>query len=389
MERTSKMPLYRQIVDYFKTKIDSGELLPEEKLPTEVELASRFHVSRITSKKALEELEKMSLIYRIQGSGSYVSSVGTDGTETDTRTDKNAYISGAKVVAIVLPFDITNGRLTDCIKGASEILYERGYFLTIHCADRSGEKEKVILHHLYQNGIDGIIFYPLSDYRNLDIIHMLNVHDYPMVTIDKYFESLPVSYVISDNYRGSYDAVDYLAKCGHRKIAYISDVPIESASSVRNRYFGYIDALRSNELELNYELIRFNINELGARMVDSNNALEDQEYVEVLRETLLELLQKGVTAVITVNDYVAINIIDVCRMSGIKVPQKLSVIGFDNLELTQFISVPLTSVEQDFYEIGKAAASILIDQVEGIHKECVKCVIPTRFIERKSCRTID
>jgi GntR family transcriptional regulator of arabinose operon len=73
MERNFKMPLYQQIVDYFKLKIYTGEFLKDEKLPTEVELASNFNVSRITSKKALEELEKMKLIYRIQGSGSYVA----------------------------------------------------------------------------------------------------------------------------------------------------------------------------------------------------------------------------------------------------------------------------------------------------------------------------
>lgn len=383
MERNLKKPLYKQIVDHFKLKIYMGELLPDEKLPTEVELASNFSVSRITSKKALEELEKMKLIYRIQGSGSYVSSNIEE--DFQGKNENNGHIQGSRAIAIVLPFDISNGRLTDCIKGASEVLDKRGYYLTIHCADRNGEKEKLILNNLFQKGIDGIIYYPLSDYRNLDIVHMMSVQEFPIVTIDKYFDSIPVSYVISDNFRGSYEATDYLAKLGHKKIAYISDIAIESASSIRNRYFGYIEALRNNNLEMNYEIVKFNLNELGNRLIESNNALEDEEYVEVLKSTVTDLLAKGVTAIITVNDYVAINIIDTCRLLGVKVPQQLSVIGFDNLELTQFMSVPLTSVEQNFYEIGKEAAQILLSRIENGNKEYTKMVIPTRFIERQSC----
>jgi GntR family transcriptional regulator of arabinose operon len=383
MEKNLNKPLYRQIVDSLKQKIDNGEFLPDEKLPTEVDLAGKFNVSRITSKKALEELEKMKLIYRIQGSGSYVS-MEAEETLRD-KSDNNSGIQGSRAIAIVLPFDISYGRLTDCIKGATEVLGKKGYYLTIHSTDRDAEKERIILNNLYQNGIDGIIYYPLSDNRNLDVVHRLYMNNYPIVTIDKYFESIPVSNVISDNFKGSYEATAYLISMGHKKIAYISDMNIESASSIRNRYFGYVQALMDNNIGINYEIIRLNLNEAGNRNVHNLNVMDNDEYSELLKITIFDLLAKGVTGIITVNDYVAINIINICRTLEIKVPEQMSVIGFDNLELTQFMSVPLSSVEQDFHEIGKVAVEILINHIEKGRNEYVQKTIPTKFIERQSC----
>jgi GntR family transcriptional regulator, arabinose operon transcriptional repressor len=383
VEKNLNKPLYRQIVDSLKQKIDNGELLPDEKLPTEVDLADKFNVSRITSKKALEELEKMKLIYRIQGSGSYVS-VEVEDTSGE-KADNISGIQGSKAIAIVLPFDISYGRLTDCIKGATEVLGKRGYYLTIHSTDRDAEKERVILNNLYQNGIDGIIYYPLSDNRNLDVVHRLYINNYPIVTIDKYFESIPISNVISDNFKGSYEATAYLIGLGHKKIAYISDINIESASSIRNRYFGYVQALMDNNLGMNYEIIKLNLNEVGNRNIKSNNVMVDEKYSEVLKNTIMDLLTKDVTGIIAVNDYVAINIINTCRSMEIKVPEQMSVIGFDNLELTQFMSIPITSVEQNFHEIGKAAVEILISHIELGRNEYVQNIIPTKFIERQSC----
>lgn len=375
MAYSTNKPLYAQIANYIKEKIEKKELLPEQKLPTEVELANMFNVSRITSKKALEELEKDNLIYRIQGSGSYVS------PEPEVKTDNRYYRT--KVIAIILPFEGSNGRLIDSIMGAAEVVAEKGYYLTIHSANRSTDKERELLKSLFESKIEGIIYYPICDNRNLDILNMLNMYKYPVVTIDKYYESIPISYVVSDNLKGSYEAVSHLIKSGHTKIAYISDVDIESATSVRKRYFGYCQALIDNGIRLQEEIIKLDFKEAG------NNELDEIVGIGLLEETVLKLLELGVTAIHTVNDYLAMNIVSACRCLDINVPKQLSIIGFDDLEASQFNSVPLTTVRQDFYEIGKSAAQILIEDIENKGHEYIQKIVPVKLIERASCIEVE
>lgn len=386
MVKNSSRPLYRTIVDYFKKKIDENELLLNDKLPTEVELANMFNVSRITSKKAMEELEKLNLIYRIQGSGSYVAS-----TLENNINNKDCKMDGLKKpksIAMILPFESSNGRIIDAVKGATEGFNEKNYYLSLHSTDRNTDREGEILNNLYQNGIDGIIYYPINDNMNYDVVFMLKAYNFPIVTIDKYFDSLQINYVVSDNFKGSYDATCNLIKLGHKKVAYVSDIDIETASSVRNRYFGYVQALVDNNIPINNNLIKLNFTEVGDRILQRNNEIVDERYSQVIEQVIKDLLVKGVTAIVAINDYVAINIISSCKYLGINVPEKISVVGFDNLELTNFISVPLTTIEQNFYEMGKAAAEILIDRIENGNSEYVQKIIPTQFIDRKSCEQI-
>jgi GntR family transcriptional regulator, arabinose operon transcriptional repressor len=386
MEKSMEKPLYRQIVDFIKQRIEDKELLPGDKLPTEVDLAKSFNVSRITSKKALDELKKMKFISRMQGSGSYVSYKHESIDKVEV-VNSGGY-KNLKSIAIVLPFDASIGRIIDYIKGVSEGIEKNGYYVKICCTDRDSNKERMILYNLYKEKVDGIIYYPINDNKNLDVVQMLYVYNYPIIIIDKYFEGIPISNVVSDNFKGSYETTNYLISLGHKNIAYISDIDIGSATSVRDRFFGYVQALKDNNLQMNNEIIKLNFNEVGNRVIQKNSEIDYAKFSEMLKDTIRELLIQKVTAIITVNDYVAINIIETCKGLNIDIPEQISIIGFDNLELTQFISIPLTTVEQNFYEIGKVSAHMIMDEIENGRGPYVQKLIPTTFIQRYSCSQI-
>lgn len=374
----SNTTLYNKIVDYLKDKIANAEYQPGDKLPTEAELSNLFSVSRITSRRALEELEKQNLIVRKRGSGSFV----TDKTDETERQDFEPH----RIIKMIIPLEAINVCLLDIIKGASEILVANGYQLAVENIIGDRGKEREVIRQLSAKDVQGAIYYPIFDVGNLDLLYNLSIQKYPLVTIDKYFTDIDLSSVITDNFGGAYDAVSYLYKLGHRKIAYLAINELENESSVRQRFFGYCKALNDKGIPYDETITKlgFNVN-----MELDLNPDEQRKKVETVSGLVLDLLNRGVTAIHTENDSVAIMLINVCNEIGIKVPEQLSVIGFDNLALSGYISVPLTTMAQNFYQIGKRSAEIVMDRINGNFKNTAREYIPSALVERKSCCKID
>lgn len=360
--------LYEKIINYLKDKIIKKELLPGDRLPTEMELAQKFGVSRITSKRALEELRSDGMIYRVRGRGSFVSESGHLEKALD-KTDKG--LDYKNIIAFVIPFSCANGGIMDTIKGASRVASEKGYILDVKYSNNNLEEEKELLQMLYEKGVGGIIFYPISDRKNLEIMNILSLNEYPIVSIDRYFDSVPISYVVSDNQKGEYDVVKYLLGLGHRKIAFISDNRIEDATSVRNRYFGYCKALKENGLGIQSEFVK-------------NGDFHDLPKEPSL-EMLRELLEKGVTAFCCINDYVAIFVLQCLKNLEIEVPKDVSVTGFDNLDISEMAYVPLTTVCQDLERMGETAARYIVDSIEKGKYNYMEKIIPVELVVRESC----
>ncbi|WP_105615476.1 GntR family transcriptional regulator [Vallitalea okinawensis] len=375
MEKDNKL-LYEQIVGYLKDKIESKELVEDDKLPTELDLAEHFGVSRITSKRALEELRIQGLIYRIRGSGSFVApqKVTSNAVYNTNTTVKPTNITN--IISIVLPFDASNGGMMETIKGASEVLSQYGYFLSIHSCQRDFEKERDILSNLFDQKVGGVILYPISDRENLEVISKFYIDQFPIVTIDKYFESIPISYVVSDNAKGAYNSTKYLIDLGHQKIGFISDETIESATSIRRRYFGYCQALKENEISIDERYINTGFAPCRQQVVE----YDKQKYNTIVNK----LITNGVTAFVCVNDYVASAVMHSVTGLGFEVPKDISIVGFDDIEIATHLQVPLTTVSQDFYEMGRKAATLLLEDFEQKHKYN-EIVLPTKMVVRNSC----
>ncbi len=371
--------LYEQIVDYLRNKIVNKEYETDEKLPTELELANKFGVSRITSKRALEELKQQGLIYRVRGSGSFVAQMDdVRNTQLNIPYQKS---NANKVIALVVPLgNIGSGSIKDAIdgivRGVSEVLNRKGYYLSIHSEHRDVSKEKDTISKLYQDQVEGIIYYPISDRENLELLNTLNLEEYPIITIDKYFENIPISYVVTDNARGGYNATKYLIDLGHKNIAYVSDVTIESASSVRQRYFGYCKALKESGIPINNELVK-----VGYKKVETKPVYTKSLYEKIIQE----FVGKKVTGIVAVNDTVASFFMRAAIDLKIKVPEDISIIGFDNMELAKYLHIPLTTISQDFYEMGRIASRLLIDRIESGKHNYSEIMLPAELIIRNSC----
>lgn len=380
----TKIPLYIQLINNYRQKILNAELKPGAKLPSEIEMCRKYNISRITVKRALDELEREGLINKVKGSGSFVA-----------KSPGPNRVSGQKnVFGLLLPFPSGLGRGIDLISGASSYFSENSSLLSVLIAEFDTNKEKECLQNFIDHGTNGILFYPYMDMSNLTMLNKLILDGFPVVLIDKQNESLPLSSVASDNLNGSYQAVSYLSDRGHKNIAFVSDVNLENYSTVRQRYFGYCMALKDQGLEINDEnsLIGY-ASEIISKIENSRDIMihklpTSQAYLDYHKEKLYRLLdrQTPITAIHAVNDYIAIDFMKAALDMGLKIPADLSFIGFDNIQTCNVFEVPLTTVEQDMFKIGFEAARLLasLSETPIADRKISHITLPTRIIERSS-----
>ncbi len=368
MTGSGSSPFYSQIISWIKEQIAAEALKPGDKLPTELELAEQFSVSRITSKRALEELKREGLIFRKRGQGSFVSDSVATGRQTGEHT----------LISMIIPHETTKGKLVNYLKGASSVLNSKGYFLAIHSTDNDDSIERDLLKNLPEESVAGLLYYPIDTMNHLDILNILAKKKFPIVTIDKYFDHMPISSVVSDNKNGSLLAVNHLVGLEHRNISFITSGNINTASSTRDRFFGYCDGLSANNIEINQDYI---VTDYYIQSSQNGSELKWDDYLE---EELKKITSYGVTAIIAENDYVAVSITNALTRIGLTVPDDISVVGFDNVAIIDKIDWELTTLNQDIFEIGRAAAELLLQIIEYGKQEYVRKSIPVDLVVRNT-----
>ena len=232
-------------------------------------------------------------------------------------------------------------------------------------------KNDTFLEYFKYRCVDGIaiICTDPNDKETLELIES----DFPIVVIDMFNKN--TSTVTSDNVQGCSLALNYLYKLGHRKIAHIQGVAQADnwPSSIRKKT--YIEVMKKLNLDIPEGYI-----------VDGVNFDVSGGY-DAMKELLS--LKDRPTAVFASGDKLAIGAIDAIKDAGLRVPEDISVIGFDNIEIAKYVTPKLTTIRQNCQEIGKAAVDILIEQINKKEKLKINKVIPVELIERESCRKID
>lgn len=179
-------------------------------------------------------------------------------------------------------------------------------------------------------------------------INQLEATTIPTVLFDNYIRKNPnVAYIGTDSFEGIDLAIDHLTELGHKKIALLNGSPDSMVTT--NRYDAYVSSMQSHDLELDEKLIAY-----GYYVEDS------------AKYHLKDLVENGATAILCGNDLLAVGVIRECKRLGIKIPQELSVVGFDNLPVALEIKPALTTISQDRIDLGKnsyAALSWLINKV--------------------------
>ncbi|MFA9379649.1 MAG: LacI family DNA-binding transcriptional regulator [Acetanaerobacterium sp.] len=235
-----------------------------------------------------------------------------------------------------------------------------GYNLIIASENNITDDSSVI----FQKRIDGVI---LASSVRPEIVQMFRRHEIPTVLINNLSDEPDVICVMSDDYGGASDAMEYLIEKGHRRIAFICGYP--DHSSYKERHNAYMDVLKRHGLEVDENIIRF----CGHRTEEGKAAMEI-----LLRDT------RDFTAVFASNDFIAVGAVKALKEAALKIPEDVAVVGFDDLDMAKIIDPELTTVHTDKEQIGIRAVKCLFDIMDK--KDCCERVRiqKTRLIVRKS-----
>lgn len=215
--------------------------------------------------------------------------------------------------------------------------------------------------------VDGVIFADINGCEEL-LDRTLDA-GMPTVVLNHFVAELPVSCVAIDNRTAAQHVVEYLAQLGHRDIATITgDLKTQAGL---DRLDGFVKAMKARQLPVKDAYIRY-----GDFGLPSARAAS---------EALLGLAERP-TAIFVASDDMALETISVALAKGLRVPEELSVVGFDDNPIAATARVPLTTVQQPLSEMGRRGVEVLVQQIQGKTRRPTKLLLPTKLVERESCR---
>ena len=274
----------------------------------------------------------------------------------------------SKTVGLILP-DITNYFFAETAKYIEAELSQQGYSVILcNTLDRAEEEQKYI-DLLLSRGIDALIICVATEsLLDQTFLERLTKLDITCVAIDRWTETMTMPHVAVDNREGAKLAVRHLLDHGHRRIACLTG-PLR-ALSARDRLSGYEEALREAGIAPHPQWVQ-----------------EGDYQFESGYQQGLKLLQEDITAVFVCNDMMAYGIYKAVRESHKKIPDDLSVVGFDDLLFSQTLDVPLTSLKQSTLDIAARACAIVLNELNGKdHAQHV--ILPPSLSIRKSVKNL-
>ncbi|HEX3046951.1 MAG TPA: GntR family transcriptional regulator [Bacillota bacterium] len=359
LDKNSMAPKYHQLKEYLKKAIMEGKFAPEEQLPSENQMAREHKLSRHTVRQALGELENEGLVYREQGRGTFCSI---------NRGTANSNI-------VLLTTYISDYIFPEIIKGIEEILSISGRNLILANTNNDKNKEAQILENILKQEVAGFIIEPTkSAYENTNLRYFLEIErrNIPYIMIHAVYPGLDPAQLILEDEKGEYLITQYLLQLGHRQIAGLFKT--DDLQGVK-RQTGYFNAMADYKVDINPEFI---------------GIFETEQYNSYPYYFTQNLLRKSnrPTAIVCYNDIVALKALEAIRDAGLRVPEDLSLVGYDDSSLAVATEVKLTTVKHPQIELGHQAGRLILEMVEGkIQKPHL--VFQPELIIRNSCRGIN
>jgi len=375
MPMKTKSILYKKIIDYIMEEISSGRLAPHQKMPTEMELMEQFQVSRVTVIKALSELTNRGIIYRVQGKGSFVD----DFQEARKRE--------LRVISLIVPFYAHESNRFDeseIIRGIEKYLRDTPYFLTIHFTEQSSELENQTIRKCLNERVDGIILYPSVDSDNIALLSELMLEKYPIVILDNFLFGLPLTCVQTNNKKGGQLATAHLIERGFDPIYFVSDHKIQLVST-RNRYFGYCTAIKEAKRSI-FDGSYIVLDKYEGRAND-NIHITYEENKDLFYNIINDLCRKHPDeriGIFAAHDGIALSFLQAAIDLDIPIPSRIGIIGFDDIEDGVRSAIPLSTVKQNFFEIGRTSAETVVNLIEDNESSGAVIDVDVELVQRQS-----
>ncbi|MCB2155978.1 GntR family transcriptional regulator [bacterium] len=364
----SPKPQYLRIADDLEKRIRTSVYAPNDPLPTFNELCAEYQVSLATVNKAIQELDSRGCVIRVRGKGVFAAS--REHRESSDGKAATAHMS----IGLVIP-DLANPYFASMAKKIQALLHAEQYTVITHSTDGSLQLWNQYLNRLISNRVNGIIIVPLdtSGTEKEIVLWRLKIARIPFIYMNSNYPRVPTDYVKSDVSQGVRDVAEYLVSLGHTRFGCISAQPFMNLT--RKKMDVFRDALHEHGIELREE-----------DMIVSSFE-HDEGGHEAARHLLSRPVGERPTAIFATNDVIAFGVTAAAKDLGLKVPDDVSVVGFDNIEATRFTSPPLTTVEQPVDRISAKAAELILKRIQGkLPADFQEHIFRPQFIERGSCR---
>lgn len=268
----------------------------------------------------------------------------------------------------LLVADISNpfyARITRTIEHYAEL---EGYSLIVCSSDEDQERERRLVRTLTNRQVDGIIM--CSTLEDPDLIKQMIAENFPLVLFDRYFPGINANYVGVDNFSAAKTAINHFINNGHKNIGLITLTP-NYISPLKDRKNGYLEAIEQSEINSsNTYILELNYHDLKKKHYD-----QIKDFISNNRD---------LTSIFTTNNSLAVGCMVAIRELGLKIPEDISLITFDDVELFNFTSPSLSSIAQPLEEIGKIAVSSLLSQLKEGESKSKEVVLEASLIIRES-----
>jgi DNA-binding LacI/PurR family transcriptional regulator len=285
--------------------------------------------------------------------------------------ERNSLAQGLKMqtshaIGLIIS-DITNPFFTSVVRGVEDVANTRNFSLILGNTDEDLKKEKSYIRLLESKRADGLIVAVTAGSH--EYLHAWPAQHLPLVSIDRSLFALGIDSVLVDNVAGACKAVEHLIKLGHRRIGVVTGIP--GITTTEERLTGYKQALEAHGIPFDPTLV----------------AVADSR-VEGGRFGTLQLLTQGTTrptAFFVMNGLMVIGALQAITKVGLRCPQDIALVGFDDFEWAAVMHPRLTTVRQPTYEIGQRAAQLLFERLEKRDSVPQEVRLLPQLIIRESC----
>jgi LacI family transcriptional regulator, galactose operon repressor len=254
-----------------------------------------------------------------------------------------SYLIGLIVPGLIHPF------FAEIAKALSKTIVDKGYSLIVSSSEEDPELEAREIRHLLARRLDALVI--ASSGKDTQLFRRMQSQSQPFVLIDRIFDDLEADFVGIDDVAAGRMATTHLIEMGRKHIAHISGR--ENSTGVRRKE-GYLEALRAHKLPVREDYI------LSRDFVDTDSQRQGSEAMRQLLER-----NPRPDAVFCHNDPIAIGAMNVILDAGLRIPEDVALVGCGNLNYSEWLRVPLTSIDQRSHLIGQRAGEILLAMIEG------------------------
>ncbi|HWB98931.1 MAG TPA: GntR family transcriptional regulator [Bryobacteraceae bacterium] len=338
----SPTPIRSQLKELLMTEIREGRFQAGGRIPSERELAERYGISRASVRESITELINSGILFRTVGKGTFVASdvAAQQPQKISTEPHNIAFVISDNI------FHFVQTGYNKIFEGVQEVCAQQGWRLLFHTVGEDSSSPGLkSLRNKGSLALDGCVV--VGGVRR-HILDLLNEEGIPTVLVDLLItDEAPETMAVTIRYaEGAKTAVRYLFELGHRSIGYIG-------FSGSEKYHGYWSSLE--ELNLRYD----------PRQVEFLQLLDLQPGMLAGYHAMQRMLKAGhlPTALLVTNDFVAIGVMEALAIAGVRVPDQISIVGFD--DLGQKTSPALTTVRVDLREVGRSAADAVRRKMLG------------------------